>query len=189
MTEEATTTQKSKRVFLKKVTSTAIITTIPSRSVWGMNHVSNGSIMPSMNGSDFGGVNQIILQDPQYWIGNQVLMSRSVLDQPFDDLFGGYAFKNTQSHHNHQTTISDILNGKKNKPDFYYGPDEINLWMVSLYFNALYSENYTFGCYYPVVGHGKSFVTAQDLAYYLYTSARNDTYSMAKNIRDIHELG
>ena len=121
-------TNKVRRTFLKRTTAGALIAFIPGRSAWaGI----AGSIVASGNSSDFNQGESTRLQNKDYFRDN-------VSDIDFSDIFGSKPFNKTGNIKKNDLTFKKILNSKRTSQK---GVNDVNVALVVLYLNAIYSDS------------------------------------------------
>lgn len=181
--QEQTTKLNSRRKFLTRAGTGALIASLPAKSVWAtnVNGLAN-SIVASGNTSDFAGGNAVKVQGAEYWKANKSFLG-SFKQTKFVDIFHNNPIINGSMNNLHNKTISNILHAD---PDSKLaGKGNINHYLVSVYLSAKYSESALFDVYFPVVGPSKPFASLDALAVYLYGHASASPLTLATELDDL----
>ena len=174
-------TQNGRRNFLRKASAVALIATIPAKSVWATGLTN--SIVASGHGSDMAG-GKMNLQDVHFWTANE----NSVPDEKFAKIFGGAAIKRNGKTFNRNLTLRDIMTKEKHGDFKYKGPRKINMQLIAVYLNAHYSALGRYSIYFPVVGMGKPYHSAEAMAHDIYMQAAGIGGNPRKLARELDDL-
>ena len=181
---------QSRRKFLTKVGTGALIVSLPSKAVWATNGGIGGltgSVVASGNSSDFAGGNALKLQRPWYWIQHKDKISSSILNTRFKDLFGGNAWKENGDFLGSHKTVANILFGTSSNTFAYQGPNNINRLIVSSYLSAIYTNSAMFDVHFPVVGMNKPYSSNSQLAHALYAMGAKNPWATATQLGQLHD--
>jgi len=176
---------KSRRSFLTKATTGLVIASIPARSVWASGGGIAQSIIASGHGSDFAQGNPLQLLSPGYWMNHHTHFHAL----KFADVFGGRPFDKNgfaslvvvtskQPRSIREITFGDILTAQGKLG--FKGISNCNFHMVGMYLNAI--NHGKFGLYFPVIGDGQPFSTAEAFAAYLYSKASSNPSALGSEL-------
>ncbi|WP_395344598.1 hypothetical protein PN836_007490 [Ningiella sp. W23] len=180
--------KNGRRKFLRSATAGALIASIPAKSVWATGGLTN-SIVASGHGSDMAGNQSLHLQGPDYWAH---ALERHEKLMRFKDIFGRGAYNVSREKRN-KVTVGEILTRNEDGIYEFGGENEINVYLLSTYFNALHHGRS--GVVFPVVYTGgianarASFSNPAEFATRLRDLSRNRRGQLARELKELHNTG
>uniref|UniRef100_UPI003BA904B2 hypothetical protein n=1 Tax=Ningiella ruwaisensis TaxID=2364274 RepID=UPI003BA904B2 len=177
---------EGRRKFLRKTAAGALIASIPAKSVWATNGLTN-SIVASGHGSDFAGGTSLVLRHPDQWLHTS--SDTSWHNITFKDMFGSKTIGT-----NKNPKLKLMFRKDRDGNYIHGGPANINVLLVSAVLNAMYHDGHNI--IFPVVSdrgmHGQARPTFRDIEQFkskMYALASASPHDVARELSDLHSYG